>query len=233
MGDASAGLHLSFDDVATRVELWGFERSEDRSSIYLGLSVALGEALRLSGLLPLHAAVAKRGDAAVAWLGPSGAGKSITLLLAARAGWHAVAEDLCWLEPESLRVYGWDHGIRVWPDALQQFFPDLTDAATMPDGKRFIPYHRIGALQPRSCTLSRVAILGGAAGGQSRWEPATARETVRALWEASGLPLLDSSRDAAARCVARLVRRLPAARLVRGDTELPLADAGVEPAALR
>jgi len=233
MGDDSAGIRVGFAAAATRIQLWGLERSEDPGQLYLGLSVALTEALRVSGLLPLHAAVASRGDAALAWLGPSGSGKSITLLFAQRAGWRAVAEDLCWIEPESLRACGWDHGIRVWPDALERFFPDLADAATMPDGKRFIPYHRIGALEPRSCTLSRVAILGRAAGGPSRWEPATAHETVRALWEASGLPLLDSSRHAAARCVARLVRRLPAARLVRGDSELPLADAGAEPAALR
>jgi len=219
-------MRVNFEDSATRLQLWGGARSEEPRPLYLGLSVALSEALRVSGLLPLHAAVAAHGDVAVAWLGPSGAGKSMTLLCASRAGWHAVAEDMCWLEPESLRVYGWDRGVRAWPDALDQFFPDLTDAAMMPDGKRFIPYHRLGADRARSCMLSHIAPLARDPEGRSRWESATAHETVKALWEATGLPLLDRSRNATARCVERLVRRVPAARLVWGDTELPLGDGG-------
>jgi hypothetical protein len=233
VGDARAGLQARFEDGAARVDVWGFQEGEEPAELYLGLAVVLTEALRLSGLLPLHAAVAARGDAAVAWLGTSGTGKSLTLLFAQRAGWRAVAEDLCWLEPEGLGVYGWDRGIRVWPDALERFFPELSDAAAMPDGKRRISYRRLGDDRPRSGTLSAIALLGPPVAGPSRWEPARAREVVRALWEATGVPLLARSRDAAAKCVAELVRALPAARLVRGDTDLPLGDGELRTIGLR
>ena len=234
MGDARAGVRAQFDDGAARIEVWGFQNGEELSGgPCLGLAVVVSEALRASGLLPLHAAVAARGDAAVAWLGESGTGKSLTLLFAHRAGWRAVAEDLCWLEPEGLGVYGWDRGIRAWPDALRRFFPELSDAAAMADGKRGISYQRLGVDRVRSGTLAAIALLGPPADGPSRWEPATSREAVRALWEATGVPLLDRSQDSAARCVARLVRALPAARLVRGDSDLPLGDGGLGAIGLR
>jgi len=135
-----------------------------------------------------------------------------------------VAEDLSWLEPESLRVWGWDRGVRVWPDTLERFFPEYADAPALPDGKRDIPYERLGAGPARSCTLSQVVLLQrDERVTASRRTGVEARDTVRALWEATGVPLSDAARQAAGKAIARLSGFLPASRWVLGRQ--PPADA--------
>jgi hypothetical protein len=224
MDDAGAGLRLELRGGASGIELWGCDGGGDLAALYHGLYVALSEALRASGLVPLHAAVAALGGETVAWLGASGIGKSTTLLNAVGAGWRAIAEDLCWLEPGTLRVYGWDRGVRCWPKTLHQLFPQLGEGQPMPDGKRLIPYDRLGADDSRTGILTRLAVLGRDTDGPSRWEPATAREVVKSLWEATGVPLAEGSREVAAAAVTRL-SRLPVARLVLGNSAPPLAGA--------
>jgi hypothetical protein len=222
--EEGAGLRLDLGERGARVGLWGLDDHRDPAPLYLGLQVVLSEALRASGLMPLHAAVAARADVAVAWLGGSGTGKSSTLLRAARAGWRAVAEDLSWLEPESRRVWGWDRGIRVWPETLERFFPEYADAPALPDGKRDIPYERLGGGPARSCTLTHLVLLRRDEGtATSRREAVPARDTVRALWEAAGVPLSDAARQASGRAIARLSGLLPASRWVLGRQ--PPADA--------
>ena len=220
-GDAAAGLLLELRDDGAAIDLWGPERPADGAALHHGLYVALSEALRASGLVPLHAAVASRGDDTVAWLGASGIGKSTTLLHAVEAGWRPIAEDLCWLEPDTLRVSGWDRGVRCWAETLERFFPLLRGAEPAPDGKRLIPYERLGARAPRRGTLTRIGLLERAAAGPSRWEAAAARDLVRSLWEATGVPLGDRSREVTTAAVARL-SRLPVGKLVLGNTP-PLA----------
>ena len=220
-GDEAAGLRMELRGDGAAIELWGSERQADPVALHHGLYVALSEALRSSGLVPLHAAVAAPDDAAVAWLGASGIGKSTTLLHAVETGWRPVAEDLCWLEPATLRVYGWDRGVRCWPDTLERFFPLLRGAEPAPDGKRIIRYDRLGASSPRTGTLARLALLVRASEGPSRWEAATARDLVRSLWEATGVPLSDRSREVTADAVVRL-SRLPVSKLVLGNTPPPL-----------
>ena len=215
MGDERAGLRLELGDTAARLALWGEGRG-DVSELRHGLYVALTEALRASGLVPLHAAVAARDGECVAWLGASGAGKSTTLLYAAAAGWRAIAEDLCWLEPESLRVHGWDRGVRCLPGTLERLFPGLDASRPGPDGKRVVAYDRLRAAEPRASVLTRLALLRRVAGGESHLEPALVRDAVKALWEATGVPLATRSRDRAATVIGRL-GRLPAMRLVVGD----------------
>jgi hypothetical protein len=223
MREAGGGIRFHLLAGETRIRLWGIEAAANPEPLYLALYVALTEALRASGLLPLHAAVAARGETGVAWLGAGGAGKSTTLLHAARTGWRPVAEDFCWLEPRNLRLYGWDRGVRVRPDMIERFFPDLGDAPADPDGKHLVPYERLGAGEPRWCVLSRLALLTRELGGSaSRWERTTAAEAVKALWESSGLPLHEPSRQLAATAIARLTREVPVARMVIGDGVPPL-----------
>ncbi|HEX7051157.1 MAG TPA: ATP-binding protein [Longimicrobiales bacterium] len=91
---------------------------------------------------PERAVAAARLDGAIAFLGPSGTGKSTTLLRLARAGWTPLAEDLSWVEPHTLTLYGWDRGVRLWPGTLEAFLPELLGAGwtTGPDGKLFLGY---------------------------------------------------------------------------------------------
>lgn len=220
-GDEAAGLSLELRDDGAAIAVWGSERQADPVVWHHSLYVTLSEALRASGLVPLHAAVAAGDSGTVAWLGASGIGKSTTLLHAVEAGWRAVAEDLCWLEPATLGVYGWDRGVRCWPETLERFFPLLRGAEPAPDGKRIIRYDRLGAASPRTGTLTRLALLERVSEGPSRWEAATARDLVKSLWEATGVPLSDRSREVTAAAVARL-SRLPVTKLVLGNTPPPL-----------
>ena len=216
-GDAGAGLRLELGREAATILAWGWAEGGD-PDLYHGLYVAVSEALRASGLVPLHAAVARRGGETVAWLGTSGVGKSTTLLFAVEAGWSPIAEDLCWLEPETLRVDGFDRGVRCWPETLERFFPRWQGADVTGDGKRLIDYPRLGsAAGARAGTLSRLCVLGRDLAGPSRREPVTARDVVKALWEATGVPLGDWTRQLSALAVARL-SRLPVDRLILGNT---------------
>lgn len=223
-GEEASGLRLELGGSGARIALWGWEAEGDGAARYHALYVAMSEALRASGLVPLHAAVAARGDDAVAWLGASGVGKSTTLLHAAAAGWRPVAEDLCWLEPAALAAYGWDRGVRCWPETLRRFFPDLAGARPAPDGKLLIGYERLGGAPSRDATLARLALLERVAGSPTHWEAVAPRDLVKALWEATGVPLSRHARDTTAAAVERL-SRLPAARLVLGDTPPRLAGA--------
>ena len=221
-GDGQAGVELEVQASGSRIYLWGWTDAAEPAPLYLALYLMMAEALRVSGLLPLHAAVAARDGEATAWLGVSGTGKSTTLLRAARGGWHPVAEDLVWLDPSAGMAYGWDRAVRVWPDTLRRFFPDL-DGSAGADGKLLIPYSALAGAAPRRARISRLAILARQPGVPSRWEPVAPHEVTRALWEATGVALSVPARDLASRAIAELVRRLPAARLVLGDDEPVLA----------
>ncbi|HXV86070.1 MAG TPA: hypothetical protein VD793_05190 [Gemmatimonadales bacterium] len=221
-----SGVELCLLDQGCGITQWGWERAPEPGEFHVALYVMIAEGLRASGLVPLHAAVAARQGCATAWLGVSGSGKSSTLLRAARAGWEPVAEDLVWLEPGAGRAHGWDRAVRVWPATLNRFFPDL-GGAPAPDGKLLIPYQALGPARPRVARLERLVLLAREESGPSRWERVNGAEVTRALWEAAGVGLAPHGRDAVSRCVAQLVRRLPASRLVLGDGEPTLEPPGL------
>ncbi len=222
VGNTESGAQLQVAHGSARIDAWGVRAAADPEALYLALYVMITEGVRASGLIPLHGSVAAHNGAATAWLGASGQGKSTTLLRAARSGWRPIAEDLSWIDPASLQLFGWDRTIRVWPETLEKFFPDL-DGPAATDGKRMIPYSAVGGAEPRSGRLARLALLARAPDRESGWETVTALETARALWEATGVPLSQLARDHAARGISELVRRVPAARLVLGNTDPPLA----------
>jgi ABC-type nitrate/sulfonate/bicarbonate transport system ATPase subunit len=59
-----------------------------------------------------------RDGEATALTAQSGTGKTTTLLRLIAAGWTPLAEDLAWLDPDSLTLYGWDRGIRLWQETI-------------------------------------------------------------------------------------------------------------------
>src|SRR5690606_29170518 len=164
-------LSMRCRSVRTRSRLSGGQRIGHllrwRAGLFTALYIAICEALRASGLLPLHAAVAvppagsvdwqppavppaaDEGGAmpppAIAFLGGRGAGKSTTLVHLVRAGWTPVAEDVCWVDPEAFVVYGWDRGVRLRRPAIEAFFPDLGSAPLVPepDGKFLLGYEHL------------------------------------------------------------------------------------------
>lgn len=215
-GVEEAGLRLELRAGGSRIELWGAEGVG--ADLHAALYLALCESLRASGLLPLHAAVVVRDGRATALCGGSGVGKSTALLTAVRDGWTPLAEDLSWLDPVSLTLHGWDRGVRLWPEGRDRL-PDYAAAhwETGPDGKLFLPYHRLPAAVRRSAPLARLLALHRDPARPSRVEPLPAREAVRVLWESIGVPLSPSSRDAASRAIPELMERVEMARLWMGE----------------
>lgn len=246
MGGEEGGLTIRFDPDGARIRIWnaGAASPDLTAALYL----ALNEALRASGLIPLHAAVVVNDSDAVALIAPSGTGKTTTLLRLLTAGWAPLAEDLSWLDPESLTLYGWDRGIRLWPPSIETFFPHLASAPwrTDPDGKLFLAYDALGAPRVPQARLARIIRLArrtndrranadplaphateGAAlprGDQpgtslTRLSP---QESVRVFWEATGVPMLPATRAAVAGRLPEILRTIPFWRLELPEGPAPL-----------
>lgn len=218
--EAHWGVQLELNAHGAATRSWGIPRSVDRGAhrFWAALQVAFHEALRASGLLPFHAAVVVRDGGAVALAGPSGAGKSTTLLRAIRAGeWAVLAEDLSWLDPETLVLYGWDPGLRIWADSIEQFAADLAHAPWSTDarGKRFLPWDVLDAPLARAARLDTVLLLNRGDAVADR--PVQQTEAVKSLWEATGVPLLTPVRRQVARSLATVLERIRFGRHVLGE----------------
>lgn len=232
--EPDAGVRLELRQIGASIHAWD-EAPKPTPRALAALHLAVCEAVRASGLVPLHAAIAvapNAGRRATALLGASGAGKSTTLLRLMRVGWMPVAEDFGWVDPETLAIYGWDRGVRVWPGTLEAFRPDLA-ARHWPrdaDGKLLLGYRELGATAMRAGTLSGLALLtpepGGDAGGESDRGPLPDHVGVRALWEAVGVPLTGpAARATAAACIARVIDRVPIQQVSRGHLDIVTANA--------
>lgn len=222
--EGGAGVRLELESAGARIRVWG--AAEPTPDGLVAIHLALCEAVRASGLLPVHGAAAVppgARDGVTTFLGRSGIGKSTTLLRLMRAGWTPIAEDLCWVEPETLTLYGWDRGVHLWPGTLEAFLPELDGDRWRPgpDGKLFLAYDDLGAATSRRGTLARLALLARAPADAAGWEPLAAPEAVRALWEAVGVPLSPAARSAAAAWIGSALKRIPVHRLGLGTTALP------------
>ncbi len=187
------------------------------------LMVGVLEALRASGLIPLHASVAAQEDDATAFLGESGRGKTTTLLTAITLGYTPVCEDFALLDPETDTLYALDRGLRLLPDTLERFqtqFPDL-EPDGFARGKHLVRFERFAPRVHRA-RLRRILALQRDSEQDSRLSPMRPSEGVMALFASSGVPLLPEGRDLTAACFARLSRQLEIGYLWLGRTELPL-----------
>jgi hypothetical protein len=221
IGSASAGARLAPRLPDMRLDIW--HAASGDATVHAALFVALAEAVRWTGLVPLHAAVVARDGNATALLGRSGTGKSTTLLRAAELGWTVLSEDFAWLDPVSLDVHGWDRGVHVWPETLEGVVPQFAGLPWTPvsDGKLFLPFHHLTGQRATSARLTRVVSLvrdDGPAG----WSPLSAGDAVRALWECTGVPLADAARAANAAVISHLLRTVEIRTLRIGPQPLLL-----------
>lgn len=178
--------------------------------------LALAELQRLSGWLPLHAAAVARGGRAVGITGVSGAGKSTAALRLAAAGLSVLAEDQTWVHAGSGQVLGLDRFLRTYPDSLDRFAPELRAAVQGHDayGKLMVPL--ITPTAP--ATLDTLLVFG------LPCRPSGA-DSVRALWECTGVPLLARTRQASAQAVNALLRRLTVQGTTRENVVEEVTDA--------
>lgn len=224
-GTRAGGVLARYDTREAHILVWG--AADPPPDLYPALYVALCEAVRTSGLIPFHAAVAVRAGEATALAAPSGTGKTTTLLRLLDRGWRPLAEDLSWFEPDTRTVYGWDRGIRLWPEAIERSAPGLASAPWRADadGKALLDWDAVGVPRVPRAGLARVVLLERNDDRPSTIEPLPRHEAVRVLWEATGVPLTPSARTVLAARAGTLARGLAFARLRLGRTPIPAIDA--------
>jgi hypothetical protein len=231
-GGSGAAVAACFDPGGARITVRPAPFGTVPHWLYAALYLCTSEALRASGLLPLHAAVVARGGEATALTAPSGTGKTTTLIHLLARGWHPLAEDLAWLDPATMSVYGWDRGMRLWPDGLGRL-PSAWRAAawqTDVDGKRFLPWSAVEPARVPAARLTRIVALERDQAHASAIGPMARRDSVRVLWEATGVPLTEPARRAAAKGVESLLLQLDFARLRLGTSPLSELEAIAPPA---
>ena len=176
------------------------------------LLLAFSEVQRAASLLPLHASVLHRAGQTVAVSGPSGAGKSTAALRLLGLDWKLVAEDWVWFDPHTLRLVGWDSGLRLRPESLERFAPELLQAApTDAHGKKVLSpptlpgVHSLNALYFLTPQLPDAVALS------------PVLERVRAVWGMVGVPLTPAARQATQAGVNRLLAGVPMERIDRDE----------------
>jgi hypothetical protein len=220
--EGRGGVRAWHSATGSRIVAHGLAGGSDE--VAYALFLAIGHALCASGLVCLHAAAVARDGRTLALLGRTGTGKSSTLVQAVRAGWTPLAEDTIWLDPATLRFYGWDRGVHLWPEARERFAPELVDREWEVDsrGKLMIPYEALGAPAAREGVLTGIVLLERDGTRPSAWEDLAPRDAVRAIWEAVGVPLYEEDRPPLERWTSAAVSRLELRRLRLGSSPLPL-----------
>ncbi|WP_407570563.1 hypothetical protein [Deinococcus altitudinis] len=179
------------------------------------LLLAFSEVQRATGLLPLHASVLHRAGQSIAVSGPSGAGKSTAALRLLGLGWQLVAEDWAWLDPHTLRLTGWDSGLRLRPESLELFAPQLLESApTDAHGKKVLSPPRLTGVQ----TLNALYFLLPQISADAPLPALPPQlERVRSVWGMVGAPLTPAARRATQTGVNRLLANLPMEHIDRNE----------------
>lgn len=182
------GTEFTLDREASVIGAWWRDAStiEDTATYLLG--PVLGYALRLRGVLALHASAVLIDGRAVALVGPSGAGKSTTAAAFAAAGTPVLTDDVLALRPGSsgaVLAYPAYRLLRLWDASERIVFgtagqlPLLTptwDKRGLPLGEDF-PFHA----QPAE--LGDVFVFAARSGDERApyAEPMRARNACMAL----------------------------------------------------
>ena len=106
----------------------------------------LGFAMRLRGVVCLHASAVVVGGRAVAFCGAPGAGKSSTAAAFAQMGYPVLAEDVAALDDrgDAFAVQPGYPRVNLWPDSAAALCgsADALPAITPTWAKRYLPLHR-------------------------------------------------------------------------------------------
>jgi hypothetical protein len=98
----------------------------------------IGWLLHQRGLTPLHAAVVRIGDVAVALAGHSGAGKSTLARALVRRGHGVISDDLAVIDPDTLLVSPGFPSLKLWESAAVANGDDVRHApAVKPGANKF------------------------------------------------------------------------------------------------
>jgi hypothetical protein len=164
---------------------WPSHFTLDDAATYL-LGPVLGFALRLRGVVSLHASVVSIDGSAVAFLGPPGAGKSTLAARFTRAGHALVCDDAAALSPTDagVLVQPGPPRVRLWPDSVALLFgperllPRLTPSW---DKRRLDLAGSPNRVAREPVPLVAAYLLGPRGGEALRSEALDPRETLLAL----------------------------------------------------
>ncbi|MDB9518579.1 serine/threonine protein kinase [Roseofilum reptotaenium CS-1145] len=128
-GDGRYG-HVNFeiDSDATHIKAtWPQSRIEDVTTLLVGQVLAC--ALRLRGMLCLHACVVETDGRAIAIVGETGAGKSTTAAALANRGYSILADDIAVLQEceEHFLVQPGYPRLRLWPQSVNALYGSEAD----------------------------------------------------------------------------------------------------------
>ena len=217
--ELAGGVRLVLEAEHHTVRLNWFGTLEYADALYQGLC----EAMRSSGLIPLHASVAARDGKATAFLGPSGTGKTTTLLRAIAAGWQPVSEDFSWLEPETLTLFSWDRKLHLLPDTLErleEMFPGVRPLE-FNGRKHTVAFEHLGE-RLWHCPLESLTVLERDSTQTSSWTSLTLISGLVGLYASSGVPMLKNQRQPFANMSNNILNRLQLRKLLLGQSIPPL-----------
>ena len=251
-------------DTHADIELEAAERGVWRGALSpYPLVIALHEALRTAGWVPVHGACAlppvssASAAGAVLFLGASGTGKTTTLMRALQAGWGFVAEDVLWVNAETLAVRSLERGVRLFADDIGQLEPRLAgaDMGELVMGKAFIAKETLAELYgspPRKDTARKDTARKDTArkdtarkgaprlqhvvqlvrdkeqtAAKTAWHALNKQQAAVALWQGVGLPLTAPVQTRVAEWLPHWLGHVDAWQLTLGDDVREVLAAGV------
>jgi hypothetical protein len=219
----SEGAAFCLDAEARRVDAWWQPPLIDADAATYLLGPVLAFAMRMRGLVPLHASGVAVDGRAVLFAGTPGAGKSTTAAAFAALGYPVLSDDVVPLACAGAELTAWPGHPRVslWADAADAVFGGVSPLPAYSEtyAKRYLdldgsrlPFQR-GPLP-----VGAVFVLDGE---ESPMAPLAPREAVVALLQHTyGTYLIDMElRAREFDLLARLVAEVPVWRL-RWGTEL-------------
>lgn len=200
-GQPGQSVHARFDEGGGTVTAHGTP-----FVAWAALWSALHEAVGATGLVPLHAAAIARKERCALLLAPSGRGKSTTMLAAVRDGWQPLAEDICWVDPESGCAHAVDRGVKLLDDSLdraRRWFPGLEPGIAL-NGKHWVPFEQLGTARVDSARVTDLVVIERDPAHPTGWRGESPATAVMALWQAAGIPTGRRRRERLGRDLGRL-----------------------------
>ena len=212
--EKTSGVRLQLRVDRACIELYG-----PPFTGWVALESAVGEAIAVSGLLRLHASAMHKNGQTIVFLGPSGRGKSTTLVRGLQAGYSAVAEDGCWLDPIELRLFGFDRGLRMLPDTAELLMAAFPEAVGRParGGKTEFGFDQVGG-NVDDVVLTDLVLLRRDSSIETAWSELQKNHAVLSLYESIGIPHTERAREFVSRALSGIVQRTTCRQLLLGST---------------